>query len=472
MRRTMVVAGGVVLGVGLLAGPAAAQEAELTLESVQANIDIIFLMMAAALVLLMHPGFALLESGLGRAKNSAHIIMKNLMTLTLGVVSYYAVGFALMYGTQVGGFIGTDGFFLQGLASYEPVTGGSLSADFLFQAMFAATAATIISGACAERMKFGPYIVVILVVTAVIYPIVGAWKWGGGWLAELGFLDFAGSTIVHMTGGIAAFMGAAILGPRLGKFAADGTPRALLGHSIPLAMLGVLLLFFGWFGFNGGSVLIADGPVVASVLLATVLAGAIGGVAAALMTRVRYGKYDVAMTGNGILAGLVGVTAGADVLDNLGALGVGLAAGILVTLVVPLVDRIRVDDPVGAVAVHGACGALGTVWVGLAHSTEGLLYGGGAGLLGVQAIGVASVAAFVAATSGLVFFGLKATVGIRVTETEEIEGLDLHEHGSYGYPELALGTQAYPAGPRFGEGAAPAPAAAGTAVQAQAILQQ
>lgn len=442
-----------------------------TAESVQANLDIIFVMICAAFVMLMHPGFALLEAGLGRAKNAAHIIMKNLMTLVLGIVTYYAVGFALMYGTQVGGFIGTDGFFLKGLASYEPVTGGSLSADFLFQAVFAATAATIISGACAERMKFGPYMATVMFVTGIIYPIVGAWKWGGGWLADLGFLDFAGSTVVHLTGGVAALAGAAILGPRLGKYGPDGKPRAILGHSIPLAMLGALLLFFGWFGFNGGSVLVADGALVASVLVNTALAGAVGGVTSALVTRIRFGKYDVGMTGNGMLAGLVGVTAGADVLDNFGSLAVGVIAGVLVVFVVGLVDR-KVDDPVGAVAVHGACGALGTLWVGLAHSTDGLLYGGGAALLGVQALGVGVVVAFVGLAMSSFFLVLKATVGIRVTETEEIEGLDLHEHGSYGYPELALGPMAYPAGPLTDTGGVVATAPAPAPVHARPLLQE
>ena len=470
MRRTAVVVGGTVTGLAMLAGPAAAQE--VTAESVQANVDIIFIMICAAFVMLMHPGFALLEAGLGRAKNSAHIIMKNIMTLVLGLVTYYAVGFALMYGTQVGGFIGTDGFFLKGLASYEPVTGGSLSADFLFQAVFAATAATIISGACAERMKFGPYMATVVFVTGLVYPIVGAWKWGGGWLADLGFLDFAGSTVVHLTGGVAALVGAAVLGPRLGKYGADGKPRAILGHSMPLAMLGAFLLFFGWFGFNGGSVLVADGVLVADVLVNTVLAGAIGGIAAAMTTRVRFGKYDVGMTGNGMLAGLVGVTAGADVLDPFGSLAVGLIAGVMVSFVVGLVDR-KVDDPVGAVAVHGAGGALGTIWVGLAHTSEGLLYGGGAGLLGVQTLGVAAVAAFVAVAAAGFFLALKATVGLRVTETEEIEGLDLHEHGSYGYPELALGPMAYPAGPRSDHsGVVGAPVTSAAPLRAQAILQE
>ena len=449
MRRTSVVVGSTAMLVALLALPASAQESKLTIEAVQANLDVVFLVIASAFVALMHPGFAMLESGLTRAKNSAHVIMKNLMTLSLGVVTYYVIGFGIMYGTQVAGLFGTDGFFLQGLASYEPVTGGSLSADFLFQAMFAATAATIISGACAERMKFGAYTITVIAVTGIIYPVVGAWKWGGGWLAELGFLDFAGSTVVHLTGGVAAFAAAAILGPRIGKFGPDGKPRAILGHSMPLAILGVFLLFFGWFGFNGGSWLTAgDGAVIADVLVNTALAGCIGGVAAAYTTKLRYGKFDVGMTGNGILAGLVGVTAGPDIMSAPGALAIGAITGILVTFFVPLVDRLKVDDPVGAVAVHGCCGALGTLWVGIAHTSDGLLYGGGAALLGVQAIGVLAVIAFVGiATSGL-FLAMKATIGIRVSEEEEIEGLDIGEHGSYGYPELALGTQAYPGGPR------------------------
>ncbi len=445
MRRTVVVGGVAMATVLVLAAPAAAQE--VSAASVQANLDILYLMLASVLVFFMHPGFALLESGLTRSKNAAHIIMKNLSTLTLGIVTYYAVGFGVMYGAQFGGLFGTDGFFLMGLSAYEPVTGGSLSMDFLFQAMFAATAATIISGACAERMRFGAYAVVVVVMTGLIYPVVGAWKWGGGWLAGLGFLDFAGSTVVHLTGGVAALVGAAILGPRIGKYGSGKQAALIPGHSIPLAMLGVFILFFGWFGFNGGSLLVAsDGGAVADVLVATALAGAAGGVAAASFTRVRSGTFDVAMTGNGILAGLVGVTAGADVLSNLGALGVGIVAGVLVAVAVPLIDRLGVDDPVGAVAVHGVCGALGTLWVGLAHTSDGLLYGGGASLLGVQALGVLSVGAFVAAAAGLLFSGLKATMGIRVTAVEEIEGLDLHEHGLYGYPELALGAAAFPQG--------------------------
>src|SRR5690606_18876209 len=237
--------------------------------------------------------------------------------------------------------------------------GGIIAIDFLFQGMFAATAATIVSGAMAERMKLSAYLVTVAVMTSLIYPVVGAWKWGGGWLDQLGFLDFAGSTLVHMVGGVAALVGVAILGPRLGKYAADGTPRVIPGHSMPLGILGVLLLFFGWFGFNGGSVLALDGPLIGAVLLTTALAGTAGGAAAGFYTRLRYGKFDVGMTGNGILAGLVGITAGADVVNNLGAVAVGLLAGVLVAVAVPFLDRRQPDDPVGARAVHGQCGVRG-----------------------------------------------------------------------------------------------------------------
>ncbi len=415
----------------------------MTLEALENATLIIFIMLSSALVFLMHAGFSMLEAGLSRQKNTANILMKNMMTLSIGLLVYFAIGFGLMYGRNVG-VIGTDGFFLLGFSEYEPLA-GSIAIDFLFQGMFAATAATIVSGAVAERMKLESYLVVVVVMTALIYPIVGAWKWGGGWLDALGFVDFAGSTIVHMTGGVAALVGAAILGPRTGKYRKDGTPVAIPGHSMPFVVLGVLLLFFGWFGFNGGSVLALDGPVLASVLLTTALAGAAGGVSSAFYTKARYGKFDVGMTGNGILAGLVGITAGADVVNNLGAILVGLLAGVLVAVAVPIVDR-KVDDPVGAVSVHGVCGMLGTLWVGLFAVDGGLVYGGGADLLVSQLIGVVAVASFVAVATAGLFLALKHTMGLRVSEAEEYDGLDIHEHGVYGYPELALGPQAFPAG--------------------------
>ncbi|HVL99555.1 MAG TPA: ammonium transporter [Egibacteraceae bacterium] len=413
-------------------------------EGLELSMMVIYLMVATVLVFIMHAGFMCLEAGLVRSKNAANIVMKNLMTIAVGMVVYFLIGWGLMYGTNVAGLFGSDSFALIG-GSYAP--DATLEMDFAFQAMFAATAATIVSGAVAERMKFGAYVAIAAGMTALIYPIVGAWTWGGGWLDALGFTDFAGSTIVHMTGGIAGLVATVFLGARIGKFGPDGKARAIPGHSMPLGMLGVLLLFFGWFGFNGGSVLALDGETIAKVLVTTALAGGAGGVAAAYFTRVRYGKFDVAMTGNGILAGLVGITAGADVVSNFGALAVGLVAGVVVALAVAFFDAIRVDDPVGAVSVHGVCGIVGTLWVGLAHTEEGLFYGGGVSLLLAQVIGVLAVALWVAVAMALLLSVIKAVIGLRVSEDEEVEGLDIHEHGMYAYPEAALGTSAYPAGP-------------------------
>jgi ammonium transporter, Amt family len=418
------------------AAPALAQiEDTVDLETLNVFAMTLYLAFATALVFLMHAGFSMLEAGLTRQKNTANIIGKNLMTIAIGIVVYYAIGYAVMYGDLVGGFIGTSGFFLSGATGGE----GELittEIDFAFQAMFAATAATIVSGAIAERVKFGAYIVIAVALTALIYPVVGAWQWGGGWLDGLGFYDFAGSTIVHLTGGVAAFVGAAILGPRIGKYGKDGKPRAIPGHNIAFVALGTLLLFFGWFGFNGGSVLALDGPVLAHVMVTTSLAGAGGGLAAAFYTRLRNGKFDVAMTANGILAGLVGITAGADVVSHTMALVVGLLAGVLVAVAVSAIDRVGVDDVVGASAVHGVCGILGTLWVGLADVENGLFYGGGAAQLGYQAIGVVATIAWVGATSAILFTALKAAGFLRVPEQEEVEGLDVHEHGIAGYPEL------------------------------------
>lgn len=410
----------------------------MALEQLELGALTIFLMLATVMVFVMHVGFAMLEAGMTRQKNAANIVGKNLMTITAGIVTYYAIGWGLMYGTQAGGVIGTDMFFLLG-GSYEP--DALLEIDFAFQAMFAATAATIVSGAVAERMKFGAYLAVAVVMTAVIYPVVGAWTWGGGFLDELGFVDFAGSTIVHLTGGVAAFVGAAVLGARIGRFdPKTGKPRVIPGHSMPLAAFGVLFLFFGWFGFNGGSVLALDPQAIASVLVTTALAASGGAIAAAATTRLRSGNYDVAMIGNGILAGLVGITAGADVVSNGAALLVGLVAGTLVVWSVKAIDAIKIDDPVGAISVHGTCGILGTLWVGLFHLDDGLFTGGGVGLLGIQAVSVLAVVAWVGVASAALFATLKAIGQLRADEAWEVEGLDLHEHGLPGYPELTFGS--------------------------------
>jgi Amt family ammonium transporter len=440
----------------VVAGPAAAQELTES-ETVQLNLDVVYYLVAIVLVFIMQAGFAMIESGLTRSKNAANIMMKNLSDMNFGVIAYFLVGFGLMYGASAGGFIGTDSFALQP-GSYSdgltaPITeGGSipLGVDFMYQAVFCATAATIVSGAVAGRMKFSGYIVLSLAMTVIIYPVVGHWQWGGGWLSTLGgqgYIDFAGSSIVHMTGGVAAITVAAILGPRKGKFGPDGKPRVIPGHNAPMVALGTFILFFGWFGFNGGSVLAADGVAVAPVLLTTALAGCAGGAAATLYTWARFSKPDLSMTCNGVLAGLVGITAGPDLVGGIGAIGVGVVAGVLVILSVQAVDRLGIDDAVGAFSVHGVCGVLGCWWLAFYGNGVGLFTGNGATQVWIQVVGTVAVAAFVAVASAIVAYGLKAAGMLRVSDEEELEGLDIHEHGMYGYPELALGAQVYPAGP-------------------------
>ncbi|MGA0863454.1 MAG: ammonium transporter [Ilumatobacteraceae bacterium] len=416
---------------------------EVTAESVQAALDNVWILVAAVLVIFMQAGFALVEAGLTRGKNVANIFMKNLMDFAAGAVLFFAVGYAIAFGgefTGLGSYIGGGGWFLAGDGVF---TYGTLDkfVFFTFQVAFAATAATIVSGAMAERTQFRAYLVFSAVISAVIYPIVVRWQWGGGWLFQLDtpFHDFAGSTLVHMTGGVAAFMGARALGPRLGRYSADGKPRAIPGHSIPFAILGTFILLVGWYGFNPGSWLAAD-KAIGGIAVNTTLAAATGALAATILTWIRGGKPDVAMAGNGMLAGLVGVTAGAWVVNGLGAIVIGVASGLIVVYSVSFFDKIKIDDPVGAISVHGVCGAFGTIMVGLFSATEaegvvkkGLFYGGGADQLVSQVIGVVAVAIFVAVTTGILFAVLKATVGLRVSEQEEIEGLDIHEHGFAGY---------------------------------------
>jgi Amt family ammonium transporter len=416
---------------------------EATAQSVQAILDNVWILIAASLVILMQAGFALVEAGLTRGKNVANIFMKNLMDFCIGSVLFFAVGYAIAFGGKmsgIGGIIGGDGWFLAGDGIF---TYGTLDkfVFFTFQAAFAATAATIVSGAMAERTKFKSYIIFSAVISAVIYPVVVRWQWGGGWLFQLStpFHDFAGSSLVHMTGGIAAAVGAALLGPRIGRYGADGKPRAIPGHSIPLAILGCFILLVGWYGFNPGSWL-AAGPEIGGIAVNTTLAASMGAIAAMMTTWFRSGKPDVAMAGNGLLAGLVGVTAGAWVVNGLGAIVIGTTAGIIVVYAVSFFDKVKIDDPVGAVSVHGVCGAFGTLAVGLFSSIEvdgvikkGLFYGGGTDQLISQIIGAAAIGAFVFVTSFILFGTLKATVGLRVDEQEEIEGLDVHEHGFAGY---------------------------------------
>ena len=422
--------------------PPSLEELQTLVPGLQVTLDNVFVLVATVLVVLMHAGFVLVEAGLTRAKNAGNIVMKNLINFSIGAVVFFAVGFAIAFGggfDGLGAYIGGGGWFIgDGAFAYGNLTPFTF---FIFQAAFAATAATIVSGAMAERTKFGGYVAYALIMTAVIYPIVVRWQWGGGWLYQLStpFHDFAGSTIVHLTGGVAAFAAAKALGPRIGRYGTDGKPRAIPGHSIPFAIVGCFILLVGWFGFNAGSQLGAD-PVIGRIATTTLIAAGAGAVMAALVTRLQSGKTDVAMTGNGLLAGLVGITAGCYAVSTIGALIIGLVSGLIVVFAVSFFDKIRVDDPVGAISVHGVCGAFGTIAVGLFSNEEsegfiakGLFYGGGTDQLVSQIIGVVSVAAFVFVASTIMLAVIKATIGLRVSEQEEREGLDVHEHGSPGY---------------------------------------
>ena len=436
-RRFALALGGATLTGLILSDPAGAQE--ITAEAVQVNLDNVFVMLAAVLVIFMQAGFALVEAGLTRAKSVANIMMKNMMDFCAGVLAFFCVGYAFAFG-EGNGFIGHTGFFLgDGAVGVGNLT---LPVFFLFQVAFAATAATIVSGAMAERTKFKSYLLYSIVISAIIYPIVVHWVWGGGWLSTLStpYHDFAGSSVVHMTGGVAALMGAAVLGARIGKYDKDGKPRAIPGHNIPFAVLGTFILLVGWYGFNPGSELAADGAI-GGIAVTTTLAGAAGAIMAMITVWLKSGKPDVAMTANGLLAGLVGITAGTAAVSNIGALIIGGIAGVLVVLAVLFFDRVKIDDPVGAISVHGVCGAFGTLMVGFFATEDsdywqaGLFYGGGADQLVTQIIGVVSIAAFVGVTTFILFQVLKHTVGLRVEDEEEMNGLDLLEHGHAGYGE-------------------------------------
>jgi Amt family ammonium transporter len=442
MRRKLIAGVGLVaLSVIALTAPAAAQEVEepLAAESVQAVLDNIWILIAAILVIFMQAGFALVEAGLTRAKSVANIMMKNLMDFVVGVLVFAAVGFAFAFGSG-NDFIGTSGWFLDPNEFSEGWGNLSLSTFFIFQVAFAATAATIVSGAMAERTKFKAYFIYSAIISALVYPIVVHWTWGGGWLAGLDtpYHDFAGSGIVHMTGGVAALVGAAILGPRIGKYGPDGKPRAIPGHSIPFAIIGCFILLIGWFGFNPGSELAAD-EFVGPIAVTTLLSGVAGALIATFVTWIKDGKPDVAMAGNGLLAGLVGITAATAAVNNWSAVIIGAIAGLIVVFSVYFFDRVKIDDPVGAVSVHGVCGAWGVIAVGLFAREEsdfwkqGLFFGGGTDQLVSQIIGVVAIAAFVAVAMAIVFLAIKAVVGLRVSPQEELEGLDVHEHGYPGY---------------------------------------
>ena len=422
------------------ASDSAISPVDLAKEEVQLNINIVWTCIAAFLVFFMQAGFAMVEAGFTRAKNAVNILMKNLMDFSVGTLAFFLIGFGLMFGKSNGLF----GTTLFGMSGVEP--GSDWNWTFLiFQTVFAATAATIVSGAMAERTKFVGYLAYSFFITLFIYPIFGSWAWGGlldggGWLENLGFLDFAGSTVVHSVGGWLALAGAIVLGPRLGKYGPDGKPKAILGHNIPLAALGVFILWFGWFGFNPGSTTTGDGSI-GYIAVTTNLAAAAGAIVAMIVSWAIVKKPDASMALNGALAGLVSITAPCDGVSPFGAIIIGMIGGALVVLSVLFIDnKLKIDDPVGAVSVHGVCGLWGTLSAGLFNMESGLLYGGGVKQLGVQILGGA--AAFVWAFGlGLgLFYGIKKTIGLRVTPEEELKGLDIGEHGMEAYSGFQIFT--------------------------------
>ncbi|MEM9656064.1 MAG: ammonium transporter [Actinomycetota bacterium] len=434
----------------LVTSPAAAQTEIPEGVASQVILDNLWVFIAGVLVFFMQAGFGLVEAGLTRAKNVANIMMKNLMDMSAGVLALALIGFGIAFSgdEQLSGWFGWGGFFLDGFDDPIGPDGGlSVATTFFFQAAFAATAATIVSGAMAERTKFKSYFVYSFILTAIIYPIVLRWTWGGGWLAQLDtpFSDFAGSTIVHATGGWAALMGAIVLGPRIGKYTSEGKLQAIPGHSIPFVVIGAMILFVGWFGFNAGSELAAD-EFVMQIGARTLLAACAGAVATTALVWVIDGKPDVSMAANGLLAGLVSITAPVGAVTSWAAIVIGAFGGALVVLSIRMFDNLKVDDPVGAISVHGVCGTWGTLSIGLfatfddaflGREDAGLFYGGGLSQLGTQALFVVVHAVFVMATAGAMFMAIKYTMGLRVTEEEELAGLDIEEHGSPGYgPEL------------------------------------
>ncbi len=399
----------------------------------------VWMMVCTALVFFMHLGFSFLEIGLTRQKNTINILFKNFFVITVGLLLYAIGGFNLMYPGFEEGSMGILKFAGWGIAAPD---GGMTAAyadggytwwtDFLFQGMFAATAATIVSGAVAERIKLSAFMIFAIVYVGLVYPIVGAWKWGGGFLDGMGFYDFAGSTLVHSVGGWAALVAIFLLGARIGKFDKDGKSLAIPGHNLPLAAAGVLILWLGWFGFNGGSVLSADPALTSLTLVTTCLAAAAGGVASVIFSFIMYKNYDLTMFMNGILGGLVGITAGADQMSPGDAVIIGLIAGVIIVLGVALIDKLKLDDPVGAVAVHLICGIWGTLAVGIFGAMAGVEQ------FIIQLAGVGIVGVFCVTCSFIILFIVKATVGLRVDKDEEVKGLDLAEHGMDAYADFRM----------------------------------
>jgi len=389
----------------------------------------IWFLIGAALVFFMQCGFAMVEAGFTRAKNSGNIIMKNLMDFCLGTVAFFLIGYNLLLGEDKAGILGWG---------LHPITDFANTdwSGFVFNLVFCATTATIVSGAAAERTRFIAYCIYSVVISAVIYPIEAHWIWGGGWLSQLGFVDFAGSCAIHMVGGVSGLIAAIVLGPRIGKYDENGKSRPILGHNIVIGALGVFVLWFGWYGFNGAAA--TDITQLAQIFATTTVAPAVATCTTMIFTWIKNGKPDVSMSLNGALAGLVGITAGCSNVDCVGAFFIGLVAGILVVVVVLLLENVlKIDDPVGAVAVHGACGIWGTFAVGLFDYNDGLFYGGGLHQLGIQCIGILAVLLWTVVTVGLLFFILHKTIGVRASLQEEIEGLDATEHGlESAYPDF------------------------------------
>ena len=400
------------------------------MEELAISLDTVWMLLAAMLVFWMQPGFALCEAGFTRSKNSVNILMKNFVDFILGSLLFFFVGFGFMFGSDGAGFIGAPNW--GDLSFYK----GDLPVEgfLVFETVFCATAATIVSGAMAERTKFNMYLVYSAVISLLIYPVEGHWTWGGGWLSELGFHDFAGSAIVHSVGGVLALIGAIALGPRIGKYGKDKKSRAIPGHNLALAALGVFILWLGWFGFNPGSQLAASGEVnrtaISHVFLTTNLAAVAGGAATMFLTWFKYGKPSLSLMLNGILAGLVGITAGCDVVSPWGAVIIGFVCGIVLVFAIEFIDhKLHIDDPVGASSVHGVCGILGTLMTGLLATDGGLFYGGGWHFFGVQALGIVVIDLWAALCGFLLFFGIKKFFGLRVEPRVEEEGLDVYEHG-------------------------------------------
>ncbi len=402
------------------------------IDLVQSHADYVWTLIAAALVFFMQAGFAMVEAGFTRAKNAVNIMMKNLMDFSIGSLAFWAVGFGIMFGATTTGWFGTSGFFL---SDFTPEGDPWVLAFWMFQVVFAATAATIVSGAMAERTKFAGYLIYSAIISAIIYPIFGSWAWGSlfngsGWLEGLGFIDFAGSTVVHSVGGWAALAGALVLGPRLGKYTKSGKVKPILGHNMPLAALGVFILWLGWFGFNPGSTTAASKDI-AMIFVNTNLAAAAGAVLAMFTSWIRFGKPEVGMSLNGALAGLVAITSPCASVSPFSSVLIGAAAGIIVVFSVIFFDKIRIDDPVGAISVHGVCGAWGTLAAGIFN-----LGGTSLKIIGVQVLGILACFLWVFPAAFIMFKLIDKTVGLRVSAEEELEGLDAAEHGGHAYPDF------------------------------------